>query len=499
MLAGWLALRWHILCSLRHAVLEKLHDYAINTWTLWPSSQIVTLCSCFIEGLQVNLPTLVPSTQHQITSRGKPTLSITSLSSAMLNTVYLLLLVSHAGAAVLQGSPQVVRVINDKLQKWSPSKAQWMPDGKMFAFRQNTSDPKSNFIFSIEPDFRMVGPTNRLDDINAPAGGNQSAYQNTRPPRSDINYVELPNGLPIPSAAITGARGDGTFYDYNSIWLMNAFRLSETSQPNASSTSMIGFVHNEDYWGFGGAVNGCTYKSIGVRYSQDLGLSWTRSVPILTKLVQPPFEQCTVDPMAGTGDLAGMWNPKTQTWVILAQEESFKPFTSPGLVMSVSSDPLGRPGTWTRINPITGQTQPGFIGGNDTLVHPDLDPIKGASPSIIRDSRNGIWHMVYAKWGNGIAYTNSSDLTRWATPTLLPLNYTQHSGTGYPTLIGDAGDALTTNGMAVLYFIDSSKTGLWGRALWSVGIQFSPSTQEKGWIARVMQQVLRKGSEMFLK
>ena len=277
-----------------------------------------------------------------------------SLSSAMVNALYLLPLATQAGAAVLQGSPQLLRAINDKLQKWSPSKAQWMPDGKMFAFCQNASDPQSNFIFSIEPDFRMVGPTNRLDDVTAPAGGNQSAYPNARPPRSDINFVELPNGIPIPSAAVTGARGEGTFYDYNSIWLMNAFRLSETSQPNASSTGMIGFVHNEDYWGFGGAVNGCTYKFVGVRYSQDLGQSWTRSVPILTKLVQSPFEQCNVDPMVGTGDL--MWNPQSQLWVILAQDESFKPFTSPGLVMSVSSDPLDRPGTWTRLNPVTGQT-----------------------------------------------------------------------------------------------------------------------------------------------
>ena len=354
-----------------------------------------------------------------------------------------------------------------------------MPDGKMFAFPEDAGDTQSNFIISIEPDFRMTSPTNNLSDVTAPAGGDQSDYPDALPPRTDINFVTLPNTIPIPPASVTGARGNGTYYDYSSIWLMNAFRLSETSQPNAPNTSLIGFVHNEDYWGYGYAVNGCTYKSIGVRYSEDLGKSWTRSVPILTKRVQPSFEQCNESPPPGTGDFAAMWNPINKTWIILAQESQFRPYQNPGLVMSVSNDTLAQPGTWTRIDPVSGQTSPGFIGENNTLVHPDLTPILGANPSIIRDEKNSVWHMVYGKWGNGLAYTNSSDLWRWAPPTLLPLNYTEHPSSGYPTLIGDGGDTLTTDGTAALYFTDASKTSLWGKPIWAVGIEFSPVLQKK--------------------
>ncbi len=86
-----------------------------------------------------------------------------------------------------------------------------------------------------------------------------------------------------------------------------------------------------------------------------------------------------------------MWNPSTKEWVMLAQEGP--------LVMSTSTSPLASPGTWQRIEPISGKTAPGFIGDGTTLAHGDLASIGGSNPSIIRDQENAIWHMVYAKWG----------------------------------------------------------------------------------------------------
>ena len=398
----------------------------------------------------------------------------------MPSTLHILTLAVGASAVQLQGPPQYVSLINDSLQSWAPSHAQYMPDGKMFAFRQNLTDPQTPWIFNIELDFRMTGPTNKVKDITAPASANRSDYPNRLPWRADINYVEVPNTIPIPSPSVTGMRSNGTLYDENSVWLMNVFRLSETSNASAPSNYLIGFAHNEDYWGHGGAVNGCTYKSIGVRYSYDLGLSWTRSVPILTKSIETQTpDGCNVAPRAGTADFAATWNHLTSTWTILGCEDEWTTNpSSPGLVTSISADPLARPGSWTKVDPVRKLTAPGLIGSNATFLHPDLSSGRGANPSIIRDQKNGVWHMVYAKWGGGLFYTKTPDLVRWTSPALLPINGTQHPQSGYPTLIGDLGDTNTTNGLATLYWTDSAvkPTGMWGRPFWSVDLDLGAST-----------------------
>lgn len=139
--------------------------------------------------------------------------------------------------------------------------------------------------------------------------------------------------------------------------------------------------------------------------------------------------------------------------------------------MSTSTSPLASPGTWQRIEPISGKTAPGFIGDGTTLAHGDLASIGGSNPSIIRDQENAIWHMVYGKWGGGLAYTNSTDLHRWETPYLICEGGDETPNTQYPTLVGDEGDTLTTNGAASLYFT-AANTVDWGRPLCSVDIDF---------------------------
>ena len=79
----------------------------------------------------------------------------------MTTRLCVLLLGACAGACVLQDPPQAVRLINDHLSQpgRAPYNAKYMPDGKLFAFRENLSDPATNFIFNIELDFRMTSPT----------------------------------------------------------------------------------------------------------------------------------------------------------------------------------------------------------------------------------------------------------------------------------------------------------------------------------------------------
>ena len=233
------------------------------------------------------------------------------------------------------------------------------------------------------------------------------------------------------------------------------FRLSETSLPSAPNSSMVAFVHNEDHYRQPQTVSGsCCFKSIGVRYSQDLGKSLTRSVPITNKGVQKEPQQCTAE--GGTGDMAAKCNPHKKQLVVLAQE------AGGSLTMSVSSDLLAAPGSWSRIDLVSGKTAPSFKG--DVMPHGDLSNIAGSNPIIIRDQKNGVWHMVCARWGGGTAYSKSSDLTRWDKPFMLYEGDRHVVNPKYPTLIGDEGDTLANDDTATLYFASDAKVNF-GRGL----------------------------------
>ena len=383
--------------------------------------------------------------------------------SLCLKTFHFMLLVSGATAASLQGTPKMLTVLADKdVKSWSGD-VQNVPDGKMFMMRKDPNDKNAGFIINTTPNNFISSSSSSINDISGPYNDPKAEYQNSD---SGANFVLLPNDVPIPDASITGLRGNGTLYDEGTVWIFNAFRLSATSQPGADSDSLIGFEHNEDYWKDTGTTSSCTYKSIAVRYSKDLGKSWTRSVPIITKNKQN--ETCDdSNPFTGTGDFATMWNPDKKEWVTIAQEGP--------LVMSTSKDPLAKPGTWTRIDPVTNSTDAGFIGNGTTLAHGDLASIGGSNPSIIRDEKNSVWHMIYAKWGGGMAYTKSTDLYRWDTPYLIWDNSDMTPVSQYPTLVGDEGDTLTTDGTATLYFTAQNHVD-WGRPLWSVGIDFGANS-----------------------
>ena len=384
-------------------------------------------------------------------------------------TIFLLSLVAAAAqAATIQGTPQMLSWTAKTLRPWDGN-SQNFPDGKTWAVRENPVDSQSSFIMNIVPNFRLSGPSSLISDLNTSAGANESLYPDAIPNMSGVNWVQLPSRSPVLSATQTGLRGNGTLYDEGSWWIMSAFRLAETSQQSVNQDHMIGFEHNEDYWQNTGVATDCTYKSIGVRYSDDLGLSWTRSLPILTSRKQPDDpKEC--DGYTGIGDFAAMWQPIKKEWIVYAQAGP--------LVMSRSSDPLASPGSWENYDPVNSTTAPGFIGpaSGQPLAHGDLETIPGSNPSIIYDEITNKWHMVWAKWGGGLAYANTQDLYRWSKPIMILPSVTGNGGSPnaiYPSLIGTEGDALTTNGKAMLYFTSTNTQASFGRPLYAVGISFN--------------------------
>ncbi|KAG8528403.1 uncharacterized protein KY384_007321 [Bacidia gigantensis] len=379
-----------------------------------------------------------------------------------------LLLASSATAASLDGAPKMNQLMQTKAKaQWGCGSCQNVPDGKFLSFRADPNDKSKGFILNSTPNYFMTSTSGQLDD-SIELRDISSAKSEGKDDGS--NFISLENDIPIPDASTTGLRGNGTNYDELSVWIFGAYRLSETSQPDADPNEMIGFEHNEDYFqGTNGATD-CTYKSIGVRYSKDLGKSWTRSVPIVT--TGKETEECDDSHrFTGGGDFAPAWNHKKGEWAIFSPETK-------GLGLKISKEPMAKPGTWTRVMADSGATSPGFIGtGNedDDASVPALNNNPGANPSIIFDKANDVFHMVWGHWGDGIAYSKSPDLYTWEPSTyIVPPKSGEYPASKYPTLIGDEGDTLTTDGTAQLYFGADNKVGE-GRALWQVTVNFGGS------------------------
>ena len=384
--------------------------------------------------------------------------------------LHALLLASSAMAVTMVGSPKLINVIPDKVKGFGFGGAGNVPDGKFLSYRADPNDRSKGFIINTTPNFFMTSPTSFLEDVTGPRDISGADKQNPLPgdaSNDGSNYIILEPTISIPSAEKTGMRGNGTLYDQGSWWIFGAYRYSETSQPGADPDAMIGFEHNEDYFG----DSKCTYKSIGVRYSNDSGKSWTRSVPIITTGVEMPA--CDMSKQfTGGGDFASAWDHIKKQWTIFGPENS--------LAMKISTDAKASPGSWIRINPANNTTPgPGFIGKTsqaeeDAMAHGDLTSIPGSSPSIIWDQKNSVWHMVYGKWGNGIVYTKSADLQRWDRPMML-IDSDAQPNSKYPTLIGDEGDTVTTDGTARLYFGADNNVTPNFRALWVVTLDFGDS------------------------
>lgn len=348
-------------------------------------------------------------------------------------------------------------------------------------------DDSSGWIFSLSPDYRTKGPTNNMNDItgSVTAPGEEKAI--------GTNCIKIPAPYPIPSPEETGYRGNGTFYDLNDVWLLNAFRLSETSDPTANSTSMIGFAHSEDHYVTPlhpslnvhhvhklippqeGTVaenitrpngqNGCCYNSLLVKYSPDLGEHWTRGLPLLTRGIQHEPEDC--EWMEGwSGGTAIAWHSETARWVFLISYDT-------GLGLVFSNDTLARPGNWYRIDPTTNATEPALKSTREP-PHPQLKGVTCASGSIIRDAKNGVYQIILGKWGGGLSYISTKDFVDFTAEVEL---YDGADGLvdklNYPTAVGTEGDSLTNDGMATVYFGGTPQQKVpYGRGIYSIDVVF---------------------------
>ncbi len=142
-----------------------------------------------------------------------------------------------------------------------------IPDGRFSVISHG-----SGFIKFLVPNLRYEGTTTLPIEGKVTPSRMQSDSNMT----AGTTFANM-----LPSNQVTGFRTTDTF-DMRNLWTMSVFRLSETSIPAASSNDLIGFSHCEDH------DQDSVWKSAHVVLSSDLGVTWTRPVPILTAQERQP-------------------------------------------------------------------------------------------------------------------------------------------------------------------------------------------------------------------
>lgn len=222
-------------------------------------------------------------------------------------------------------------------------------------------------------------------------------------------------------------------------WIIGIRRLE--------SGKLVGFFHAESWW----SNDGTAFKSIGVTYSSDNGLTWEPGKRILAPSYPKPQEPAWV----GLGDGCVVWNAKRQQYICYYQEVE-----AGGLCMAASSDPEGAAGTWKKWDgkdfTLEGCNQETQIGGRPVLIE-NLNSVCGSSPSVMWNDYLQKWVMVYTKWGGDIYMSLSTDGIDWSIPIQI---LTEPIKPLYPNLVSEDGDVVGGKTIRLYYSKDQLETGI---------------------------------------
>ena len=210
---------------------------------------------------------------------------------------------------------------------------------------------------------------------------------------------------------------------------------------------LVGFFHAESWW----PGEYIAYKSIGVTYSSDNGLTWEPGKRILAPSYPKPQEPAWV----GLGDGCVVWNANRQQYICYYQEVE-----AGGICMAASSDPGGAPGTWKKWDgedfTLDGCDQETQIGGRPVLIE-GLKSVCGSSPSVMWNDYLQKWMMVYTKWGGDIYLSLSIDGIDWSVPTLILAEPIKPL---YPNLVSEDGDLVGEKKVRLYYSKDQQENGI---------------------------------------
>ncbi len=235
------------------------------------------------------------------------------------------------------------------------------------------------------------------------------------------------------------------FYD-GGAWFIGVHKLADGR--------LAGFFHAESHWpGISAA-----YKSIGVTYSEDNGLTWEKGRRILSGTDPKPENPAGQGESYGLGDGCVVWNEGLKAWICYYSGYC----NDPGnfmITMACSEDPAGEAGTWKKWDgqgfSAEGCNQQTQLGGENTKIA-NLDAYAGGNPSVMWNHYLNKWVMVFHSWGRFICLSTSPDGIAWETPTLLDLG---DDSAMYPNLISEEGDLTGGQAVRLYYAADMNELG----------------------------------------
>jgi len=207
-------------------------------------------------------------------------------------------------------------------------------------------------------------------------------------------------------------------------WFIGVHRLQDGR--------LAGFFHAESHWPVGDGA----YKSIGVTYSSDNGLTWESG----KKILNANYKKAATAEWGALGDGCVVYNEERNQFIAYYSgdtgNKSFK------ICMAVSSDPAGAPETWYKWDgtdfTIEGYNNNTGVGGRDIAIE-GLQHIAGANPSVMWNTYLQKWIMVYHGWNRVIYFSTSYDGLVWDTP--MPITDANERA-WYPNLISESSDTI---------------------------------------------------------
>lgn len=255
---------------------------------------------------------------------------------------------------------------------------------------------------------------------------------------SNTNDLRYHVGKMNPNRKIFGGRknddGSGsseTSWSDGGAWLMGIHKLIDGR--------LLALVHAESHW-YPRDPAYTAYKSVGLAYSSDNGLTWNTSDSY--RVLTPPYAKPDKPVWSGNGDGALVWDPFYQRYLCFYTASRFplnnpllSQTESPKLSLASTSEPTALPTTWKKYNG-THFSQPG-LGGFDTPLK-NLDTIPGANPSVHFNIYLNRWIIVWYKWNPRYIYISSSfDAINWGKPQIL---INDSDDLQYPNIIGETHD-----------------------------------------------------------
>ncbi|WP_257668899.1 hypothetical protein [Parapedobacter tibetensis] len=227
-----------------------------------------------------------------------------------------------------------------------------------------------------------------------------------------------------------GAPNEGPSNGFNDggMWLIGIRELTDGR--------LAGFFHAESHWYPRSEMGWQAYKSIGVTYSSNNGLSWG-TPQLLLSHNQP---KGTEPKWSGLGDGCVIYNHLNDKYYCF-----YTPATGvTAICMASSSDPNGNVGSWQKW--YNGAFSEPGIGGLQTAISP-LSANPGANPSVHWNDYLEKFVMVWHGWDGKLYIAASDDCEIWEQPRLLLEDGVK---AWYPNTVGYTS---TTGGQSVtLYY-----------------------------------------------